>query len=142
VPRRPIFLVFWGAVLASILVAGGFLVFTFYLSELYMNVVGSLVHKDRSVNQGLLYIFSQACALGGAGGYLFVLQIIFTMAHSKEDWFASGTTDGERFLIGFLIPIKGVIAGAMAGGILGGIFFAVGGLPADGRKRGLGSPCG
>jgi hypothetical protein len=128
--RRPIFMLFWGAVLSSILVAGGFFVFTFYLSELYMDVVGNLVHKDRSENQALLYIFSQTCALGGAGGYLFVLQLIFALAHAKEDWFAAESTDAERVLVGFLIPIKGVIAGAMAGGIVGGIFYAVGGLDA------------
>lgn len=128
--RRPIFLIFWGALAASVVVLGGFGIFTFFLGPIYIDIVGSLVQRDRSTDQALLYLFSQTCALGGAGGYLLVLQIIFSMAHSSADWFAKDSTDGERFLVGFLIPIKGVIAGAMAGGILGGIFFAVGGLDA------------
>jgi hypothetical protein len=132
---RGIFLVFWGAVLSSIFVLGGFLVFTFWLGEMYVNITGPLVHSDKSLNRALLYIFSQACALGGAGGYLSVLQILFSIAHSNDDWFSPQTTSPERFLVGFLIPIKGVIAGAMAGGILGGVFFFVGGLEALGKAH-------
>ncbi len=128
--RRPIFMLFLGAAISLIVIGGGFAFFTFFLGEKYLSIVGNLVHKDRSVNQALLYIFSQACALGGAGGYLSVLQMIFAIAHSNEDWFSSDSTSEERLLIGFLIPIKGVIAGAMAGGIVGGIFFVVGGLDA------------
>jgi hypothetical protein len=53
--------------------------------------------------------------------------------HSNEDWYYPDTTDFDRFLMAFLIPIKGVIAGALAAAILGGAAFAAGGLDALAR---------
>jgi hypothetical protein len=128
VRRQLIFIIFFGTIVSFALIFIGFPVFTFYLGTEYIRIMGDLIHHVKSINQGLLYVFSQACALGGAGGILFVLQTLIMLIHSNESWFLPESTRAEYFLTGIIIPIKGVIAGAMAGGIIGGISFAVGGL--------------
>lgn len=125
---QKIFALFVGAAIASIIVASAFFIFTFYLGDIYMAATGTLVHANQSTSRGLLHVLAQACAIGGAGGYLFVLQIIFEIAHSDKSWLSSQSTIPEHALVGFLIPIKGVIAGAIAGGVIGGVLFAIGGL--------------
>ena len=124
---RTIIFVFLGLALSSLLVLTIFVFVTFYLAEKYIDVTVNLVHHDRATNQALLHVFVQSCVLGAAGGALFVLQILISLAHSDENWFSPVRTEAECGLVAFLIPFKGIIAGAMASGVVGGIFFAVGG---------------
>jgi hypothetical protein len=124
---------FLGAVFASIVVLTGFALFSFLIGEYYLKIVGSLVHKNQEENRALLFIFSQTCALGGAGGYLRVLNIIIeyaTKGLSNNRIFSSAFSDRERVLMGFIITLRGVIAGAMVGTISGGILFVIGRMEA------------
>jgi hypothetical protein len=132
---RPIHAAFLGAASAVMIILVVFLLLVFWLAGIYTDVTGSLVHPDRNISRALFHVFCQACAFGGAGGFLFVLQIILKIANSNESWFSPRTTPEERFLIAFLIPFKGVIAGAITCGIVGGAIFVLGNLEAFGRAH-------
>lgn len=127
---RQIYVLFAGAALASLVIGAAWLFATFEFSDMYLKATERLVQTDLQTNRALYHLFTQTCALGGAGGLLAVLQILWSLARGEKIWFSPKLTFGERFLLAFLFPFKGVIAGAMSCGILGGVVFLVGGLEA------------